>query len=83
MNNSKKTEVDALLATTCSRLLNAAAMVNRMRDMHANDCEEMYWWQANRLGEELSVAGHALTEAHRILLADMGISIPREGGTIN
>lgn len=83
MNNAKKIEVDSLLATTSSRLLNAAAMVNRMRDMHNNNLEENYWWQANRLGEELQVAGHALTEAYRILLANMGIFVPREGGMIN
>ncbi len=65
-----KTPVNALLATACSRMLNAAFTLNQMRELIRQDRETEYWQQANVLAEHLTVGGHAITEAHRILLAD-------------
>jgi methionine synthase I (cobalamin-dependent) len=75
--------VDALLATTCSRLLNAAAKVNEMRILHQQQNVLAYWQLATVAAEQLTVAGHAITEAHRILLAKQGLAIGQDGGLIN
>lgn len=65
---SRTTEVDALLATACSRTLQAGALLNHMRSLLSQGREMDYWRTAQTLAEHLSVAGHSLTESHRILL---------------
>lgn len=75
--------VDALLATACSRLLNAASKLNLMRELHRSGCERAYWLTAVDLGEDLQIGGHAITEAHRLLLAEMPIFIAEKGGLPN
>ena len=76
-----KMPVDALLATACSRLLQAASTVDSMRRMHLAGENEKYWLLAKLLGEHLEVAGATLTQAHAELLGRMGIAIqhPPEG----
>lgn len=76
-------KVDAYLAMACSRLLNAGYVLNRMRELNRQDLPLDYWRQAVTLGDHLTVGGHALTEAHRILLAEQGISMQTEGGLVN
>jgi hypothetical protein len=75
--------VDALLATTCSRLLNAAAQVNTMRVLHQQQDALGYWKMATVAADNLTIAGCAMTEAHRILLAQQGIAIQQGGELIH
>jgi methionine synthase I (cobalamin-dependent) len=75
--------VDALLATTCSRLLNAVAMVNEMRMLHQQQNVLAYWQVATVAAEQLTIAGHTITEAHRILASKQGLVIEQDGGLVN
>jgi hypothetical protein len=73
----QKIKVDALLATTYNRLLHAGETVNRMRQLNQVNDEIAYWQTAIQLAEHMMVAGHAIAETHRILLAGQGI-LPKE-----
>jgi hypothetical protein len=75
--------VDALLAAACSRLLNAGALINQMRVLHAQGREEDYWRVAIDLGTHLTVGGDALTEAHRLMLRDVPVFVAGKGGLPN
>jgi hypothetical protein len=78
-----ETIVDAMLATACSRLLTAGAVANQMRELNRQAAQMDYWRAAVVLGEHLTVAGHALTEAHRVLLGAQGIVIQQDGGLVH
>jgi len=75
--------VDALLATACSRLLNSAAIISHMRVLHGHGSDSDYWCQNEVLAEHLIVAGRPITEAHGILLAKQGIVLQMPGGLPN
>lgn len=75
--------VDALLAAASSRMLNAGAVLNRMREMHRQGDDTAYWRLALDLGEHLNIGGAALTEAHRLLRKDVPIYVPDQGGLPN
>jgi hypothetical protein len=76
-------EIDAMLATAVSRLMSAGAVVNLMRELNRQEQPLAYWRAAVDLGEHLTVAGHTLTEAHRMLMARQGIAVQTDGGLIN
>lgn len=67
-NDMVARDVDALLATACSRLLNSAALLNHMRLMHKQGRMNDYWTVAVNVGHHLTVAGHSITTAHNKLL---------------
>ncbi len=76
--------VDALLATAVSRLLNAAAVLNQMRELHRQDRDVEFWSAALGLGAHLTIGGHCIIEAQRLMLADIPtITLPPEGGLPN
>jgi len=68
MTDSKIATIDALLATSCSRLLNAAALIDQMRRYAQAGQLDAYWATAVILGEHLQIGGHALVEANGLLL---------------
>lgn len=77
-------EIDALLATACSRLANAAYAVNRMRELQRAGQREQYWRELIGLHEHLCVGGEAILEANRIQLAREGImSQAQQGGLVH
>jgi hypothetical protein len=70
--------VDRLLAVGAARMLLSGEMMQQMRILAAaatDGPDERYWRLANQLAEHLAVGGHCLTESHRILLAEMGITL--------
>lgn len=75
--------VDALLAAAVSRILNAGYALNRMRELHRQQLDIDYWRAAVDLGEHLTIAGGAIAEAHRLMLADVPLFIPEKGGLPN
>lgn len=82
MDNLAQKNVNALLGTATSKLLYAGELTNQMRSLNQEDPNsEKYWHTAAVLGEVLAIAGHCLTESHRILLAQMGVKAP--GGIVH
>ena len=79
-NETVARDVDALLATACSRLLNSAALLNHMRLMHKQGRMADYWTVAVNVGHHLTVAGHSITTAHNKLL---GPAAQQQGGPVN
>ncbi len=83
MPDDRKT-VDELLATACSRLLQAGALLNRMRVLHAQGRGDDFWRAAVDLGRDLTVGGNALTEAQsRMLAAEPFFVRMKEGELLN
>jgi hypothetical protein len=83
MISHDKKSVDALLATACTRMLRAGNLLNQMRALQLQNRDEDYWRTAVQLGEHLTVGGHAIEEAHRILMAKIGIALQGNGGWIH
>jgi hypothetical protein len=76
--------IDAMLATACSRTLNAAFKMNRMRDLLRAGMVEHYWREMIALHEDLVVGGNAILEANRIQLSREGImSQAEQGGLVH
>ena len=75
--------VDSFLATACSRFLHAGETVNHMRLAYQQGDMEKYWKLVSHLAEHLSVAGHCVTEADRILLALNGVNGVQQGGLVH
>lgn len=75
-------DVDALLATAASRLLNSAALLNHMRHLRAQGRMNDYWTVAVTVGHHLTVAGHSITTAHNKLLGPAAAA-QQNGGPVN
>lgn len=79
MNEYDRKAVDALLTTAYSRMLNAGYMLNQMRELHRQGRDIEYWRVAIELGEHLTVGGHAIGEAHRLMMAGVSMFVPPKG----
>ena len=78
-----KQSLDDLLNTTVISLLKSALTVKQMRDELRSAHMEAYWQKARIAGEHLFIAGTAITDAHRILLGQMGIATQDGGGLVH
>jgi hypothetical protein len=84
-------KVEVLLEVVATRLIEAAAAVNAMREHIQRDDEMAFWHLAIALGNHPIIGGRALTEAQHILLdhpatATNVVMIARpaqEGGMVN
>lgn len=76
-DSEKQRDVDALLAAGSSKFLLAGELMSQMRAYHRLGQSERYWRTANVLAETLTVAGHCVNEANRILLGRMGVDAPQ------
>ena len=59
--------IDALLATACGRLSDAAALVNRMRHMAKSGNMYAYWSTCLNVADTLSGCSEMIRQAHAIL----------------
>jgi len=82
MSHDKKS-IDALLATAASRMLNAGALIDGIRKLHAANLDEEYWRTLLVIADDLTIGGHALTEANKLLLANAGINTQTARGWTN
>jgi hypothetical protein len=88
MMSEKQRNVDALLATACSHLLQAGELAHQMRTLHREGSRERYWYTVERSAEHLAVANHCFSQAHCIMLAEMGLDVTANtvalpGGLVN
>jgi hypothetical protein len=82
MDDSKRA-VDSLLAVACNRTQQGAGLLSQLRLLHDRDLLHEYALVAIELGEAMTVAGHALEEAHRLLLLRQGVLQPEKGGWVH
>lgn len=83
MASTDRKSVDELLATAAIRLLQAGALVNHMRVLHAEGRDDDFWRTALTLGDYLTVGGGALTEAQSRMLAAEPFFVRMKGELLN
>jgi hypothetical protein len=83
-------KIDALLATSCSRLLQAAASANQMRHAVAANNGDYAAQASYTLAEHMNVVEESLLEAARLVrmhnaanLAAAGLAMQSDGGRIH
>jgi esterase/lipase superfamily enzyme len=85
MISEKQRNVDAMLATACSHLLQAGELAHQMRALQREGSTERYWHTAERVAEHLALVNHCFHEAHAIRLAEIGLQLPTQmqGGLVH